>query len=319
MKLLLIEIFLEELLVKVARSDEAKHDFINYCRKIYRDKPNRLKQIDTFERDYVKENAIHWYTRPDTFIFRIVSQTCASLDIEGIFNIRLLLCDLHHQLKELYEQQLDLLRVDCLEVHRGAFLQNDELDRLSREGGLFVARPFLSTSSFQSVASAFCVRSTTDTELVPVIITMKIDSAQIEDNPIARIHEVSACHDEHEVMLSKRFLFQTKSFEKMTAESSYSFHITMVHGGDEAEIERELRRKYLLASTGMSCPFLGLLGLLKLLNHDQSAMNYAKLMSHALQSSNPRLAEQISSTANTANPSTTVSVSFCLSHLIWIF
>lgn len=318
MKLLLVEIFLEDLLVKIARSDEAKQDFIRYCRRVYHDKPNRLEQINMFENDYDKKDAIYWYTRSGSFIFRIVSKTCASLDIEGLFNIRFILCDVYHQVKELYEQQRHLLREDFLEVHRGVFLQKYDLDRLSNKVELFVARPFLSTSTDQSVACAYCAKISNNTELVSVMITMKIDPAQIESNPIARIHEVSAHADEREVILSKRFVFSIDDYIEMPDESPYSYHIKLIHGEEEAGIERNLRLKYLLAIAGTSCPFLGLLGLLKMINHDQYAAKYAELMSRALQSSNPGLAKQISTTANTYNnPPTTVSVSFfCLSHLI---
>ena len=316
MRLLLIEILLEQIFVNLERSGEEKQDFIKYCRTLYQNDPGRLELLQVFDTNYNKKDAIHWYTKPNSFIFRIVSKVCGSLDIDGSFRIRLILCDMYQQLKELYEKQLEQLKGNDLVVHRGVPMSRQELDGIKNTGELYMTRPFLSTSTDISVARKYYGDCKPNEEKVSVMITMKIGSKQIEDSILARINEVSANPDEEEVMLFRKMIFRIESYNEIKTESTYSVHIKMVHGEEEAEIEKSLYKKYLVLAGGGITPALGLLGLLKLTNQHSNVGGQTGQIPHSLQLSNPQMNEQLSSVTNMDNQTASVSVLCFLCHII---
>ena len=308
MKLLLIAIFLEEFSAKIRRSDKDKQDFIEYCRRVYYDKPYRLQKLEEFERNYDKQQAIHWYTRSNTFIYRIVNKVCGSLDIDGLINIRLILCDMYEQLKELYEKQLEQLKANDLVVHRGVRMLRRELDSILKKGKLYVTRPFLSTSTDELVAQDFLGNCSVSKNEVSVMITMKIGSKQIEDSILARINEVSANPDEEEVMLFRGQVFRVDDYIEIQDESTYAVHIQMVRRKDEVEIEKSLRKKYLILSAGGTIPALGPFGVLQSIDQHSTVRGQTARIPHSLQSSNPQMNEQFSFVTNIDNQTVSVSV-----------
>ena len=298
MRLLLIQIFVEEIWVNAERSDNEKQDFIEYCQTIYRDKPHKLQKLSKFERNYDKKDAIRWYTRSDTFISRIVGKVCARLDPHGAFKTRLILCDLYEQLKELHDKQLEGLRRNDLVVHRGALISEDELNGLKKIGELCMTRPFLATTTDESVAKSFSGDRKNGKEKIPVMITMKIDSKQIEDGLLARIDEVSANPDEKEVMLFRRLLFRIKSYDEIKDGSTYLVHIEMIRREEEIKIERSLRKKHLLLATATSSPLLNLLHLLQLTDYYRNIAGQAGQTHVSEQYPNPQTRKQLSSVPN---------------------
>ena len=304
----LIEIFVEEIWAKIERSDEEKQDFIKYCRRLYQDDLPRLRQLEEFDSSYDKQKAINWYTRGDTFIYRIVNRVCGSLDIAGSFESRLILCDMYQQLKEFYERQLEQLKAKDLIVHRGVLMSRHELDSFKDIGKNYVGRSFLSTTRSMAVARRYYGDCKPNEEKVSVMITMEIDSKQIEDSILARIHEVSQFPDEKEVMFFKRMIFRIKFYNEIKTESTYSVHIKMVHGEEEAKIEKSLRKKYLILSAGGTIPALGPFGVLQSIDQHSTVGGQTARIPHSLQSSNPQMNEQFSSVTNIDNPTVSVSV-----------
>ena len=316
MRVQLIEIFVEEIWAKIERSDEEKQDFIRYCQRLYNDDLPRLRQLEEFDSSYDKQKAINWYTRSDTFIYRIVNRVCGSLDIAGSFQIRLILCDMYQQLKKFYERQLKQLKAKQLIVHRGVLMSRHELDSFKDIGKNYVGRSFLSTTRSMAVARRYYGDCKPNEEKVSVMITMEIDSKQIEDSILARIHQVSQFPDEKEVMFFKRMIFRIKYYDEIDDGSTYSVHITMVHREEEAKIEKRLYKKYLILVGTAITPTLGLLGLLKLTNQHSNVGGQTARIPHSLQSSNPQMTEQFSSVTNIDNQTVSVSVLCFLCHIL---
>ena len=251
-----------------------------------------------------------WYTSGDSFVFRVVSKVCASLDINGLFKIRLILCDLYKQLKELYNQQLEELRKNGLVVHRGVLMLKHELDAFKNIGEWCVTRPFLSTTTDESMAKIYAGHCPVNEEKVSVMMTMKIDSKQIDDSLLAHIEHVSVFPEEKEVMLFKGLVFRIESCTDLMPESTHSVHIQMVRGEAEVEIERKLRKKHLLLTSGGSSPLLSLFGLLKQKYYHQHVGIQPEQSFHNQQPSSQQVSEQFSFVTDTGNQPGNVSVFF---------
>jgi hypothetical protein len=307
-----MQVFLIELIVNVTASEEAKTDFLSFCDSWYRNDSAYLvfkRKIEAFQRDYRAEDAIEWYTNPDTFIFRIISKTCATFDIGVLFKIRFILHDVYVQLKELYTKQLENLLQGDIIVHRGMMMPTSELNCLQNKGELFITRNFLSTTMNKEIAKTFAGDGATEENKKSVVISMKIVHSEMQDKPIAFIGDHRAHGSEEEVMLSAGMVFRVDSYEEVPAGSRRPLVINMVRGKDEKQIEKKLEKFHLLAQTGASCTALGMVIFLASTQNGQHASSYATLMPRALESSNSQIAEQLSGLSNNINVhSTTVSL-----------
>jgi GTPase SAR1 family protein len=300
-QLLLIQIFLRELIVNLPREDKAKEDFITFCDSTYRNDsmyPIYREKIEHFNRTYNEQDVIEWYTDPESFVFRIVSKTCANLDIVTLFETRLILRDLYIKLQKLHEEQLeDLLKQD-ITVYRGKMMSKNELNCIKINQGLFITRHFLSTSTNKDVAVSHSGDGAIAMDEVSVLISMKIDHTEMQDKPIAFIGDHSQSGSESEVMLPMGIVFRLDSIEEKRSESRYSVIINMIRSEDEKQIEKNLSRFHLMAQTVATCATLGMIPFLVSTGNDQHIEKYSKLMSHALKSSNPEIAQQLSAISN---------------------
>jgi hypothetical protein len=201
-------------------------------------------------------------------------------------------------LKKLHEEQLeDLLKQDTI-VYRGKMMLKNELSSIKTNKGLFITRQFLSTSTNKDVAIMYAGDGALDENEVSVLISMKIDRTEVHDKPIAFIGNHNQLGSETEVMLSMGIVFCLHSIEEVYDESKYLVVLNMIRGEDEKQIENNLSRFHLVTQTGASCAALGMNIFLLLTNNSQHVAEYSKLMSHALHSSNPEVAEQLLTMSN---------------------
>jgi hypothetical protein len=297
-QLLLMEIFLINLIVNLPRDDKAKSDFLKYCRSRYEHNLVYMEKIKHFEGKYNEENAIKWYTNPNSFVFGIVGETCACFNFSTFFEIRSILRDIYVQLQKLHEQQIQERFQNDLVVYRGIMMSKDELNRLKTIGDIFITRNFLSTSLDKNVAVIYSGDGVRKDDEVSVLISMVIDRIEMQDKPIAFIGDHSNVQDENEVVLPMGIVFCIDGYEEIQNDSTYQVKIKMVRGEKERKVEGDLIQFYLLGLTGASCPFLGMAAFLASIHNGQYVGEYCKLMCHALKSSNPQLAEHLSTMSN---------------------
>jgi hypothetical protein len=292
-QLLLMQLFFAEIILKLPRTDEAKEEFLAFCRAMYHNEPTNLAKIEDFETTYNENDAVNWYTRPNSFIFRIVCRTCASFDLNTFFKIRFFLRDLYMQLQQLHQQQLTTLLQTDLLVHRGVMMSQDELRCMRTIGDLFVTRNFLSTTTDEDVARLFSGDGIVRERQASALVSMHIDREELSEKPVAFINEVSQISPEDEVMLSMGTVFRIVSYEEVNGDSTYVVKIKMIRSKEEQEIEKELTRFHLLAATAASSPLLGMAIFLGCTQNSQCHGQYCTLMSHALKPSDPQIADEL--------------------------
>ncbi|CAF3393710.1 unnamed protein product [Rotaria sp. Silwood1] len=130
------------------RSDEAKRQMIQECKKYYWDKPRQLAEVVEFQRVYTREQAIRWYTRP-CFIHRLINKALRTEDIVALWNFRYFISDLSTSLA-----QVRMKIVEPLILYRGTIMTRSEIQLLST-GSLVSANGFFSTSRCRRVAETF--------------------------------------------------------------------------------------------------------------------------------------------------------------------
>jgi len=83
--------------------DDAKTEFIEFCREQYHNNPNELKIIDEFEEHYSTHPPIWWYTR-ECFTYKMLNRALQTQDIEIIIKMSFFLSDVHRNIQELHSK-----------------------------------------------------------------------------------------------------------------------------------------------------------------------------------------------------------------------
>ncbi|CAF1228690.1 unnamed protein product, partial [Didymodactylos carnosus] len=235
------QVLLEILLRMPANSAIAKSELIEECRKIYTDNIIEQEKITEFERNYTPDRAIWWYTR-DSFFFRLLNKALRIKDIDVIFKFRLIIKDLHNQLKRLHSDYLRMLSEsnnvnDFITVYRGQIISQQEFYRFKNNIGGFVSiNSFISTSVRLELATIFAVGDRShfgESVIFKIIIDLKIRT-----KPFASISHQSAFVDEDEILLSMGTVFRVDSIE-MNNENNF-WYITLSVGEQDDPQLKEL-------------------------------------------------------------------------------
>ncbi|CAF1519757.1 unnamed protein product, partial [Adineta steineri] len=64
---------LMEILLDLPQTPESKQDFIDECRRRYKNNASQQTKITEFEKTYKPSNALSWYAA-DSFLYRIVNK-----------------------------------------------------------------------------------------------------------------------------------------------------------------------------------------------------------------------------------------------------
>ena len=226
-------------------SEKAKEDLKKYCEKTAPATRINLESVNKFLADYDPEKIIPFYAQPLHFVCKTIRKVFGSSDMVGLFDTRLLSCDLYHQIKKKYLSQIDKLSGKPFSCYRGKKMNKRELDALGVPGSRIMIRPFLSTTVNEDVAKLFAgVGSATD-GAIPVILTMSIGQRQIENSVLAFIDQISAIEPEKEVLLGTGFVFRVASITEVGNGNSREVHISLVHTEDEEKLQESLRQKWL--------------------------------------------------------------------------
>ncbi len=204
---------LVEIILKSSRTEMSKKDFIDYAHQIYSNKGRFKKDIEEFRANFSANKAIYWYTRP-SFVYRLLSRTCCSSNIQKIFKIRYFICSLYDQLTELHPESLWRSGKTLL-VYRGKVVTKDEFRKIKESvGNLVITKTFSSTTIDKNVALQYAGDNLPE-GLVGVIFRMIIDTDTNRTKPFAYIAPKSCNKDEEEVLISIGTIFKSLSIDKI--------------------------------------------------------------------------------------------------------
>ncbi|CAM4837065.1 unnamed protein product [Rotaria magnacalcarata] len=178
-----------------------RNEFISLSKTYYKDNSSELSIIQEFEKDYLPNRALWWYTR-ESFLYRLMNKSLRTQDIDLLFLFRFFIRDIHKQLQEL----------QCstpLRVYRGQLVSNDELQTLKASLGQFISmNSFLSTSLDRRLALSFLTSSPVTGDLQRILFEIDLDPTLAGIKPFANITSNSFFADEQEVLIMLGSIFQ---------------------------------------------------------------------------------------------------------------
>ncbi|CAF1386165.1 unnamed protein product [Adineta steineri] len=201
----------KEILLDMKHDEQAIKKFIAYCR--HHD-CGSTKNIDEFEKKYQPQSAVWWYTCP-SFIYSMLNYALRSMEGDTIINMGFFIHDLHQQIQQLYQKQINSYHGKPFLVYRGQGLMKSDFQKLQKtKGGLMSFNNFLSTSTNKEVSLEFAKCASTTADTVGILFIMSIDPC-IKSAPFASIKEMSYFKGEEETLFSMHTVFRVVAIKQI--------------------------------------------------------------------------------------------------------
>ncbi|CAF1239386.1 unnamed protein product [Adineta steineri] len=220
----------KEILLNMEHNSQAIKDFITYCRQ---NNPESSDNIDRFEKEYSAQSAIWWYTYP-SFIYSMLNDSLRSMEGDTIINLGFFIHDLHLQIQQLHQQQVNSYHGKPFLVYRGQGLSKTNFEKLQKtKGGLLSFNNFLSTSTDQDIPLIFALSASGNAETVGILFIMSIDPS-IKPAPFASIKELSYFREEDEILFSMHTVFRLVAMKQMDNNSQlYQVELQLTSDDDQ--------------------------------------------------------------------------------------
>ncbi|CAF4144036.1 unnamed protein product [Adineta steineri] len=201
----------KDILLDMEHSELAIKQFAAYCRNNNSVSPIN---IDRFENEYHAQLAIWWYTSSSN-IYSMLNYALRSMEGDTIINMGFFIHDLHHEIQQLHEQQVNSYNGKPFLVYRGQGLSETDFEKLKKtQGGLISFNNFLSTSTNQDIALILADSASENADMAGILFIMSIDPC-IKSAPFASIKEKSCFGEENEILFSMHTVFRVNTVKQM--------------------------------------------------------------------------------------------------------
>jgi tetratricopeptide (TPR) repeat protein len=207
---------MKEILLTIKFEQKHFQEYIDYCRDVFEDNRDELKNVDKLQRKYRDKKPIWWYTY-ECFLYPMLNRALRMSDVDIIIKMGFFIGDLHRQIEILHKKQFGGHKIGkTLTVYRGQGMSKTDFDQLTNtKGGLMSFNNFLSTSKDRNVSLRFARKALTDPDSVGILFVMSIDPSQ-STTPFASINGVSYFEDkEDEVLFSMHTVFRIGGIKPM--------------------------------------------------------------------------------------------------------
>ncbi|CAF0874199.1 unnamed protein product [Adineta steineri] len=220
----------KEILLDMKHDEQAIKHFIDYCRRNDCISPTN---INRFEKEYNAQLAIWWYTFPSD-IFTILNDALRCMEGNMIINMGFFINDLHQQIQQLYQQQINTYGGKSFVVYRGQGFMKSDFQKLQKtKGGLMSFNNFLSTSYYEDVSLDYARSASTAPNKVGILFIMSIDP-NVKSAPFASIKELSHFNEEDEILFSMHTVFRVGEIKEMDNETQvYQVELQLTSDDDQ--------------------------------------------------------------------------------------
>ncbi|CAF4167778.1 unnamed protein product [Adineta steineri] len=225
---------LKEILLTINFKDKHIKEFITYCREVYEDDENELKNVNQLQATYKNNIPIWWYTW-DAFLYRMLNQALRTMDADLIVRMGFFIKDLHYDIKRLHSEQFNGDQSSkAFTVYRGQDLSKEDFTKMkNNKGGLLSFNNFLSTSKNLNVSLNFAQQASTNPDLVGILFVMSINPTH-PTTPFASVTNVSYFHTEDEVLFSMHTIFRIEDIKPMDGNHQlYQVNLALTSDNDQ--------------------------------------------------------------------------------------
>ena len=190
-------------LLRLPYNQRSRDEFLNLCKDEYEGNNVELSILEEFEKDYVPENALYWYTR-HSFLYRMLNKALRVQNIDVLFLFRFFIQDLYQQLRKLQQEQ----NQTSIRVYRSQLMSKNELDVLEKSIGQFIStNSFLSTSLDRQKSLSFV--SFEHNDLCHVLFEIDVEPYLSDETKLfANISSQSEFKNEKEILFMVATIFR---------------------------------------------------------------------------------------------------------------
>lgn len=183
---------MKEIFYRLKFENNAKAEFIEFCRSQYAGNKEQIREIEDFETNYRPQKAIVWLTK-QSFIWRILQRMQRTMEIDILYKMGFFLKHGHTQLNIAQENNVDE-RNNSVIVYRGKTMFKQKFNKLIRynKNGLLCFANFFVANLDQTLSMEFVRRRLAFlSEAVGIIFEIHVDqSLQNSRSPFAPLHKL---------------------------------------------------------------------------------------------------------------------------------
>ncbi|UJR17090.1 hypothetical protein I4U23_003987 [Adineta vaga] len=231
---------LKNILLQTDGTQDSKRDMINFCREEYAENDLQLRFIDEFEKNFQVHEAIQWYLREETFLYKMLTRALRAFDPDILYKLRYFIQHLHNQLKSTND-------TSPLMVYRTLRVQKEHYDNMKNNpGGLLSFNEFV-----------LLERNLTKIQPPPINKDWKLLHFEISlGSGIVRCNHPTK---PDEILLTFGTLFRIDKIEPIDEDT---FHVKLTTNNDILKAG-ELMTKDINDSINSSIPLVSMLQLMK--------------------------------------------------------
>jgi hypothetical protein len=200
-------------LTETEANPNGKQVFVEECRRLFVNTPSILRVIDEFDRTYVSQRAIYWYTR-NGFLYNLVNQTLRQQNIEGLLLLHFFIHDLDAQLLSAMDQIGNDDWQKQTNLYRGQRMSLNEIEDLKGSYYMGFFYSFLSTTTNIEVARMFSGEGQImkHEPIQPVLFHFYCSMLKLTRGA-ANIQHLSGNEAEEEILFSPLYSFSVRNIE----------------------------------------------------------------------------------------------------------
>lgn len=215
---------------------EEKHikQFIAYCRKLFVNNQNELKNIDIFERKYHDTTPIWWYTY-ECFLYRMLNRGLRLMDIDIITKMGFFISDLQQKIEQLHKKEFDNCDTDnTFTVYHGQGVSKTVFEQMPKmKSGLLSFDSFLCAMKDRRIAFDFAHHAITNPDLIGMFFIITIDPYK-STTPFAVINNINNREGNDEIFFPLHTVFRIREIQSM-GENNRLFQVDLTLTSDNDE------------------------------------------------------------------------------------
>lgn len=170
---------LKDILLEIDEHTDLKKEMLDFCRHEYTGNDIQLKYIDEFEHHFRPDEAIKWYIREETFVYKMLQRAFKIPDPDILYKLRFFIQHLHRQLKS-------NISPTPITVYRSQYLSKDDFDMiLKNHNGFLSFNQFLFTTKDKIIPKQESINIDIEYKLVLFQMELGITTPKLslETNP----------------------------------------------------------------------------------------------------------------------------------------
>ncbi|CAF3729794.1 unnamed protein product [Rotaria socialis] len=214
---------MREILYRLKFENNAKSEFINFCRLSYANDNEQLRIIDDFEKNYRPQKALWWLTR-QSFVWRILQRSQRAFEIDTLYKLGFIVKHAHTQLN-VFQESNSLVPENLSIVYRGKTMRNNKFNSLVKNncGGLLsFGNLFIAHIDKEISINFLRSRLATYHQSIGIIFEIHIDGkVYSRRSPFAAIDKIHVDEqiEKNGILFSLNTVFRIDFVEKFSEES----------------------------------------------------------------------------------------------------